>query len=65
VTVEIPGQAGSGAAHRTKVASWGATIWRRDPAGAWRIAVDISAHIPGMQPSVAVTGSGEPAGNGT
>lgn len=36
VTVALP---------HTSIASWDATIWRRDPHGAWRIAVDISAHI--------------------
>jgi ketosteroid isomerase-like protein len=38
VTVEIPGVA--------RRAAWDATIWQRDPAGGWRIAVDISTPLP-------------------
>ena len=38
VTVEIPGG--------IRRASWDATIWQRDPAGNWRIAVDISTPLP-------------------
>ena len=30
----------------TAVAAWDATIWRRDPDGRWRIAVDISTRLP-------------------
>jgi len=37
-TVEIPGG--------IRRASWDATIWQRDPAGNWRIAVDISTPLP-------------------
>jgi ketosteroid isomerase-like protein len=38
VTVEIPGG--------IRRAAWDATIWQRDPAGHWRIAVDISTPLP-------------------
>jgi ketosteroid isomerase-like protein len=38
VQVEIP--AGNA------VSVWDATIWRRDPSGAWRISVDISTPLP-------------------
>jgi ketosteroid isomerase-like protein len=38
VQVEIP--AG------TAISVWDATIWERDPGGAWRIAVDISSPLP-------------------
>lgn len=38
VTVEIPGG--------IRRASWDATIWQRDLAGDWRIAVDISTPLP-------------------
>jgi ketosteroid isomerase-like protein len=37
VTVEIPGSA--------RRASWDTTVWQRDPAGGWRIAVDISTPL--------------------
>lgn len=43
VTIEIPpnpGTAGIG------IAVWDATIWKRDPDGEWRIAVDISTPLP-------------------
>ena len=38
VQVEIP--AGNA------ISAWDATIWQRDPSGAWRIAVDISTQLP-------------------
>lgn len=38
VTVEIPGVA--------RRAVWDTTVWQRDPAGDWRIAVDISTPLP-------------------
>ena len=38
VQVEIPGA--------TAISVWDATIWQRDSAGAWRIAVDISTPLP-------------------
>ena len=38
VTVETPGG--------IRRASWDATVWQRDPAGDWRIAVDISTPLP-------------------
>lgn len=38
VTVQLPPGTG--------VTVWDATIWRRDPGGAWRIAVDISVPVP-------------------
>lgn len=40
VTVEIPGDGGA------VVAVWDATIWRREPDGSWRMAVDISTRLP-------------------
>jgi ketosteroid isomerase-like protein len=30
----------------TTVAVWDTTVWRRDPDGRWRIAVDISTRLP-------------------
>lgn len=47
VTVEIPADGGA------VIAAWDATIWRRDPGGQWRMAVDISTHLP---PRVGRTG---------
>lgn len=38
VTVEVPGG--------IRRAAWDATVWQRDPAGSWRIAVDISTTLP-------------------
>lgn len=38
VTVEVPGG--------VRRAAWDATVWQRDPAGNWRIAVDISTTLP-------------------
>jgi uncharacterized protein (TIGR02246 family) len=43
VTVHIPA---AGDAAGTTVAAWDATVWRRDPAGGWRIEVDISTRLP-------------------
>jgi ketosteroid isomerase-like protein len=43
VTVDIPS---AGHATGTTIAVWDATIWQRDPAGRWRIAVDISTPLP-------------------
>lgn len=37
VTVELP---------TTTIAVWDTTVWRRDPNGRWRIAVDISTPLP-------------------
>jgi hypothetical protein len=37
---DAPGISGTG------IAVWDATIWQRDPDGAWRIAVDISTPLP-------------------
>jgi ketosteroid isomerase-like protein len=42
VQVEIP----AGGAASTAISVWDATIWQRDPGGAWRIAVDISTPLP-------------------
>jgi ketosteroid isomerase-like protein len=42
VTVEVPGTA--------RRAAWDTTVWQRDPGGLWRIAVDISALLPGTEP---------------
>ena len=44
VTVDIPPT--DPATGGTTIAVWDATIWQRDPAGRWRIAVDISAPLP-------------------
>ena len=44
VNVEIPDA--TGAAAPTTITSWDTTVWRREADGAWRIAVDISVHIP-------------------
>jgi ketosteroid isomerase-like protein len=43
VTVRIPPASGT---TDTSIAVWDATIWRRDPGGSWRIAVDISTPLP-------------------
>ncbi len=43
VKVDIPS---AGHATGTTIAVWDATIWQRDPAGRWRIAVDISTPLP-------------------
>ena len=43
VKVDIPP---AGHATGTTIAVWDATIWQRDPAGRWRIAVDISTPLP-------------------
>ena len=37
----------------TSIAVWDATIWRRDPGGTWRIAVDISTPLPRPDDQVA------------
>jgi ketosteroid isomerase-like protein len=44
VKVEIPGEPATSAP--TTITSWDTTVWRRDASGAWRIAVDISVHLP-------------------
>jgi ketosteroid isomerase-like protein len=41
VQVEIPAGVAVSA-----ISVWDATIWQRDPGGAWRIAVDISTQLP-------------------
>ena len=46
VTVDIPPAGHSTGAGGTTIAAWDATIWERDPAGRWRIAVDISTPMP-------------------
>ena len=46
VTVDIPPTGPATGAGGTTIAVWDATIWRRDPAGRWRIAVDISTPLP-------------------
>ena len=46
VTVDIPQRDGVPGAI---IAVWDATIWQRDPGGAWRIAVDISTPLPRAQ----------------
>lgn len=44
VEVEIPG--GTSESAPTTITSWDTTVWRREADGAWRIAVDISVHLP-------------------
>jgi ketosteroid isomerase-like protein len=46
VTVDIPPAGPATGAGGTTIAVWDATIWQRDPAGRWRIAVDISTPLP-------------------
>jgi len=46
VTVRIPRAGAIADADSTSIAVWDATIWRRDPKGSWRIAVDISTPLP-------------------
>ena len=46
VTVDIPPTAHGTGADGAAIAVWDATIWQRDPAGRWRIAVDISTPLP-------------------
>jgi ketosteroid isomerase-like protein len=46
VTVQIPPASDAPGASGTDIAVWDATIWRRDPGGTWRIAVDISTPLP-------------------
>jgi len=46
VTVDIPPTGPATGAGGTTIAVWDATIWQRDPAGRWRIAVDISTPLP-------------------
>jgi arylformamidase len=46
VTVQIPASSNAAAAN---IAVWDATIWRRDPGGTWRIAVDISTPLPRLR----------------
>lgn len=46
VTVDIPPAGAATGAGGTTIAVWDATIWQRDPAGRWRIAVDISTPLP-------------------
>jgi ketosteroid isomerase-like protein len=49
VTVEIPAGIGGTYSAGATIAVWDATIWQRDPAGTWRIAVDISTPLPQPQ----------------
>lgn len=46
VTVAIPPAGQGTGTDGTTIAVWDATIWARDPAGRWRIAVDISTPMP-------------------
>lgn len=46
VTVDIPAAGHATGTDGTTIAVWDATIWQRDPAGRWRIAVDISTLLP-------------------
>jgi ketosteroid isomerase-like protein len=46
VTVDIPPAGHATGAGGAAIAVWDATIWQRDPAGRWRIAVDISTPLP-------------------
>jgi ketosteroid isomerase-like protein len=46
VTVRIPPARDAAGAEGISIAVWDATIWRRDPSGNWRIAVDISTPLP-------------------
>lgn len=46
VTVAIPSAGQGTGTDGTTIAVWDATIWARDPAGRWRIAVDISTPMP-------------------
>jgi ketosteroid isomerase-like protein len=46
VTVDIPPAGHATGADGTTIAVWDATIWERDPAGRWRITVDISTPLP-------------------
>jgi hypothetical protein len=44
VNVEIPDA--TAATATTTITSWDTTVWRRGTDAAWRIAVDISVHLP-------------------
>lgn len=46
VTVDIPPAGAATGAGGTTIAVWDATIWQRDPAAGWRIAVDLSTPLP-------------------
>ena len=46
VTVDIPPAGPATGAGGTTIAVWDATVWQRDPASRWRIAVDISTPLP-------------------
>jgi len=46
VTIQIPPARDTPDCSGTDSAAWDATIWRRDPDGTWRIAVDISTPLP-------------------
>jgi ketosteroid isomerase-like protein len=46
VTVQIPPASDATGTSGTDIAVWDTTIWRRDPGGTWRIAVDISTPLP-------------------
>ena len=46
VKVDIPPAGHATGKDGTTIAVWDATIWERDQAGRWRIAVDISTPLP-------------------
>jgi hypothetical protein len=46
VKVDIPPAGHATGTDATTIAVWDATIWQRDPAGRWRIAVNISTPLP-------------------
>jgi ketosteroid isomerase-like protein len=46
VTIDLPPAGAATGADGHTIAVWDATIWQRDAAGRWRIAVDISTPLP-------------------